>query len=282
MRKGVTGERMVFLIVAVCLGLFVLWFLLSRIAPSLLQQLNWLLGFDKPTNIELATMCAIYRCANGCMYMRVQEISWKNSTGTVYCQEFCGGALPSDAFKQEPCTCQKELIRGVEVSLCGGSCENAGITCADDSGCESKIPSPEDLKVCDPNYPVTITLKKDEKINIDHLALGSPSIPDVSCIMSTNDGGIGAWDTFLNVIKAFFVGGIQTIWAALGGASDNFLVVDAGLIKSYGDKVECNMGVFKISDSLKELIVRGGQEIKIVTEMKSFGLSNIATTYVKK
>jgi hypothetical protein len=267
MRKGVTGERMVFLVVAVCLGLFILWFLLSRIFPSLLQQLEWLLGISKPTDIELAAMCSMYRCAEGCMSMHVQEISWKSGDTTVKCQEFCSKDLPPDTYTQEPCTCKLKLGNIQDTYQCSGSCENVGTRCdPDGNDCKEKIPNPADLKVCNPAYPVTITLKNDEKIDLSHFALGSPNIPDVRCLLSSSAGDISS----------------SLIYQGTGGGSDNYLMIDAGLIEAYGNKEPCHFDLWDISDSYKELSVRGGQEIKITSEMNTYlmGLSNILVTYV--
>jgi len=285
MRKGVTGERMVFLVVAVCLGLFVLWFLLSRIAPSLLQQLNWLLGFDKPTNIELATMCAIYRCANGCMYMRVQEISWKSGGETVKCQEnACGDTLQPDAYDQEPCTCKLVLGNVKDNYKCGGFCENGGTLC-DPNGNDCKEKIDTNLKVCNPNYPVTITLKGNEKIDLSHFALGSSEIKDPDCIIPSGSLSTGIVET-ISLILLVSTSPIGIPVIAGGSLNKNIIIVDSSLIKSYGEKEDCLVPGLTVSishDSVKELVIgpkSGSQDIEITTKTDDFVLFKVMTTYV--
>lgn len=282
MKKGTTAERMVYLVVAVCLGLFILWFLLSRLFPSLIQQIEWLLGYSKPTDIEMAAMCSMYRCTEGCDSMNVQKLSWESGGKTVKCQDFCGAALPSDAFKQGSCTCKLKLGNVKDTYQCLGSCEETGKTCSPDGDdCQEKIINPADLKVCGSDYPVTITLKNDETIDLSHLALGSSSIPDVRCMFASDSGDAGAWESFANIlVNILNLNDIQVFWQALGGGGDNLLIVNPGLIRSYGNKVGCNWGVFS-ADSYQELSVKSGQEIKIVSEMGSWGTSNALTTYAK-
>jgi len=284
MKKGMTGERMVFLVVAVCLGLFILWFLLSRLAPSLIQQLEWLLGISKPTDVELAAMCSIYRCTDGCMSMRVQEISWKSGDKTLNCQDFCGAALPSDAYNHEPCICQPGTGK-VGIDKCGGFCENAGSVCNGNGECTEKTDT--ELKICGSGYPVNITLKKNEKIDLSHLALGSSNIPDVGCIIPSNAGSTSGWDILAaggwNIIGGPLYQALKSL-GILGDSDLNWLVINVDLIKSYGDKVECKYQDLTVThDSVKEIAIgptAKSPNIKISTQLTNILGRNFVVTYV--
>jgi hypothetical protein len=219
------------------------------------------------------------------MSMRVQEISWKSGDKTLECQkDFCGGTIPPDAYKQEPCTCQAGT--GKEgLDKCGGFCENAGIPCSSDSECEQKTDT--ELKICGSDYPVNITLKKNEKIDLSHLALGSPNIPDVQCIIPNNAGSASGWDILASAGWNIIGGPLYQALKYLGisGDSDsNWLVINTDLIKSYGDKVECKYQDLTVThDSVKEIVIGPSTEspnIKVSTQLTNILGRNFVVTYV--
>jgi hypothetical protein len=254
MSKGIE-TRGVFFIVAVIFGILAL-FIIFKVFPSLYNQIMAALGFVKPSNVEQAILCSYHRCIDGCMSMKVQEISWKEGDSSVSCQNFCNSTpttpLPNDAYK-------KNIFGQME----------------------------KELRVCNPEYPVTINLKKSEKIEKTHLTLGSTTFGDVGCILPTDLGQSNTWDA----IKYIF-GGAQwqqlvNQWTLLTGGtiSENWLVIDAGLIKSYGNKEDCveaMSGIMMSHDSLKDLTIKDNQKINITTDFLVFGPVNIVSTSVYK
>lgn len=124
-----TLVKMVFAVIFFAIVTFIIF----KIFPNLLQQIAWTLGVVKLSNIEKAVLCSIYRCTDGCMSMKVQEISWREKDKLVHCQDFCSG-LPDDAYLLD-------MWGNVDP----------------------------DLKVCNPNYPVKISLEKPERIEKSHL-----------------------------------------------------------------------------------------------------------------
>lgn len=91
-------SRIVFFIAAV-IFLLVLSYFIIKIGGKTISEILAYLGVVKLSNIEKATLCSIYRCTEGCLSMKVQEISWKEGEKTVYCNDFCkDGYDPSDKY----------------------------------------------------------------------------------------------------------------------------------------------------------------------------------------
>jgi hypothetical protein len=240
MGKGITQERIVFLVLAVIFfGLAV--FVIFKIFPSLITQIELALGIIKLSNVEKATLCSIYRCVEGCMSMKIQELAWKEGDKTVYCQEFCTG-------------------------------KPYGI---------DKLPS---TNICDPKYPINITLKEKEKIEKSHLVLGLAGVSDVRCILPTNAGGPDIW----SILRFSLTSPWQSIinaWKLLTGGtiSENILIVDQGIIAGKGNKEDCvAAGTTMIisHDSLQQLTLREGKTIKITSDYQQFGGINVVSTYM--
>jgi hypothetical protein len=256
MGKGDIGERVVWIIGAVIFFSIAI-FIIFKIFPNLMTSIFMALGIVKPSNIDNAILCSIHRCVDGCMSMKVQEITWKEEgkDKPVTCQEFCQD-LPGDAYTR---------------SLFGfGDIE-------------------PQLKVCGSKYPVNITLKAPEKITKGHLLLGSTSVSDVRCVLSTTATGPDLWDIFKGIIGTLTWQQLVNLWALLTGGtvSENLLMVDTGLIKSEGSKEDCVAAgtSFVIShDSLTELLVpkSGTETIYIMTDFKAFGPVNTVLTLVRK
>ena len=98
MSKGVE-TRAVFFIVAVVVGLFILWFLLSRLFPSIMYEIMKIFGVVKPSNIENAILCSYHRCIDGCMSAKVQGLSWEEDGKTVNCNEKFCSELPDNVYE---------------------------------------------------------------------------------------------------------------------------------------------------------------------------------------
>jgi hypothetical protein len=249
MSKGSIGERAIFLVIAV-VAFLVFIFIIWKIAPNVIKAALISLGIVKPSNIEQAILCSIHRCVDGCMSMRVQEISWKDGDKTVSCQNFCN--VPDDAYN-------KDLFGNIESQL----------------------------RVCNPNYPINITLKSVEKIEKSHLTLISTSVSDVRCILPNPRGGPNAWDAIKFILGGAIWQQLVNLWTVLTGStvSDNWLIVDTELIKSYGEKEDCvaqHTGFTVSHDSLKELIIKNNQKIGITTSFGAFGPYNAVATSVFK
>jgi hypothetical protein len=257
MGKGVTQERIIFFILAVIFfGLVV--FIFFKFLPSLITQIQLALGIIKMSNIEKATLCSIYRCIEGCMSMRVQELSWKEGDQTVHCQQFCTGEpygigpeLPDDAYTREWW------------------------------GLGAQEPS---LRICNPKYPVIIKLKEKEKIEKSHLVLGETRVSDVRCVLSTDSSGPDILSIF-----TYFVGGVWqsvlNVWALTTGGtvSENILMIDQGIVAGKGNKEDCVVAGTSIvvsHDSFQQLTLDGGKTIKIASDFEWFGGINAVFTYM--
>jgi|GEM_PF-6527091 len=255
MGKGITQEHIIFLVLAVIFfGLAV--FVLFKFFPSLIAQIELALGIVKLNNIEEATLCSIYRCVEGCMSMRVQELSWKEGDKIVHCQEFCTGepygissGLPDDAYT-------KELFGGIEPSL----------------------------RVCNPKYPVIINLKEKEKIEKSHLVLGETRVSDVRCILPTDASGPDILSIFTYIITTPWQGLVNAWTLITGGTiSENILMVDQGIIAGKGNKEDCiaaGTNIVASHDSLQQLTLDKEKIIKITTDFSQIGGINLVLTYM--
>jgi len=102
-------------VVAVVIFLVAVWFILSKVFPNLLYQLQKLLGIVKPTPIESAIMCSIARCKYGCNSFRVRDLRWEDYDASgkkviVSCWEkFCTGTTP-DVYSEGDKICEKMPI----------------------------------------------------------------------------------------------------------------------------------------------------------------------------
>jgi len=109
--RGIATTVVIFVLAAI-IFVVALWFLLSKVFPNILYQLEKLLGIVKPTSIESAIMCSIARCKYGCNSFRVRDISWVDydDSGrkiTVNCWEkFCSGTSP-DVYSEGDKICEK-------------------------------------------------------------------------------------------------------------------------------------------------------------------------------
>jgi hypothetical protein len=257
MKKGVTQERIVFLILAVIFfGLAV--FVIFRFFPSLMTQIELALGIIKMSNIEKATLCSIYRCIEGCMSMRVQELSWKEGDQTVHCQKFCTGEpygidaeLPDDAYTREWW----------------------GLGAQESS-----------LRICNPKYPVIIKLKEKEKIEKSHLVLGETRVSDVRCILPTDASGPDILSIFIYIIKKPWQDLVNAWTLITGGTiSENILMVDQGIIAGKGNKEDCILAgtsIIASHDSFQQLTLDGGKTIKIASYFEGVSVINTVFTYM--
>lgn len=237
MEKGI-AERMPFIIIAVIFGLVAL-FIMFKIFPNLLTQLQFALGLVKLSNAEKAILCSIHRCVDGCMSSKIQEISWEDKEETVWCQEgFCSYLPDSAAFQIH--------MFGRDIIL-----------------------NPE-LKICNTDYPINFSLKKSEKIEKSHLKLGSTTMSDVKCILVAGKSyGPNAWEIVAYATYEWVWPHLVNFWTtATGGkVSDNILIIAHGIgIKSFGETEDCVLANgIKIHDSFKEVTLNGNQEINITT-----------------
>ncbi|MEM5815070.1 MAG: hypothetical protein QXD89_01100 [Candidatus Aenigmatarchaeota archaeon] len=95
--KGLESRIVVF-IVAVIVFITLSYFII-KIAGTTLSEILSYLGIVKTSNVEKAILCAVYRCTEGCLSMKVQEISWREGDKTIYCNDFCKeGYDPSDKY----------------------------------------------------------------------------------------------------------------------------------------------------------------------------------------
>ena len=150
MGKGQVGERTIFIIGGVIFFVIAM-FILFKIFPNVYGDIMMWLGVIKPTIIEQAMLCSYHRCADGCMSGKVQEISWKEEgkDKPTNCQDFCQD-LPDDAYT-------KDFWGNMEPQL----------------------------KVCNENYPVNITL---DKKNLD--ATGTLNKDHITDIDAYTTGGV--------------------------------------------------------------------------------------------
>lgn len=252
--KGITTERIAFFILAVIFFVLAV-FVIFKIFPNLLLQLQLALGIIKLSNAEKAILCSIYRCVEGCMSMKVQELSWKEGNEVRACQEFCtgvpygvGGDLPEDAYV-------KDFWGSIEPSK----------------------------RVCNPKYPIIFKTKDTEKIEKSHLQLSHPQISDVRCIVPTNAGGPDVLSIISHIFGAGLWSNIQNLWTALTGGkiSENWLIVDDDVIIQRGTKEDCvavGTNIIATHDSLKELTVKKDETTKILTLFVEFGPTNAVFT----
>ncbi|MEM5853171.1 MAG: hypothetical protein QW228_02220 [Candidatus Aenigmatarchaeota archaeon] len=256
--KASTMERTVFLILAVIFFILAV-FVIFKIFPNLLLQLQLALGIVKLSNAEKAILCSIYRCVEGCMSMKVQELSWKDKDECEFCtcQDFCtgepyglGGDLPDDAY--------------VKTWFGFGAPELS-------------------RRICNPKYPVIFKTKDKEKIEKSHLQLGSQKISDVRCIIPTHTSG----PDILSILGFIFGGGIwsgiQNAWTLITGGtiSENWVIIDRDVIQSTGTKEDCvaaGTNIIATHDSLKELNLWKDKTVKIVTMFHEFGAVNSVFT----
>jgi hypothetical protein len=109
--RGIASTIVIFVLAAVIFVVAV-WFLLSKVFPNILYQLEKLLGIVKPTPIESAIMCSIARCKYGCNSFRVRDIGWVDYDDSgrkinVNCWEkFCSGTSP-DVYSEGDKICEK-------------------------------------------------------------------------------------------------------------------------------------------------------------------------------
>jgi hypothetical protein len=246
MGKGSTQERIIFFILAVIffgLVVFVIW----KFFPTLITQIELALGIIKLSNVEKATLCSIYRCVEGCMSMKVQELSWKDETyenGIATCQDFCTGKpygigpeLPDDAYEQQT------------------------------------------TRICNSKYPVIIKLKEKEKIEKSHLVLGLEKISDVRCILPTDATGPNAWDIFRFTITQQWQN-LANAWQAITGGtiSENILIVDNQIVAGKGNKEDCvaaGTTLIISHDSLQQLTLDKEKTIKITTGFAQLPIVNV-------
>lgn len=202
MSKGL--ETHVVFLVAAVIFIGVVLFIMFKIFPSVLTEIELYFGWIQPSDLEQAVLCSYYRCAQGCLSAEVQQITWKEGGKTISCNSFCQN-LPDQAY-QISCNC----VGGKEAGgHCLGDCENSGTSCNSQSDCIPKI-SQSELKVCNSNYPVNITLDKSDVgksglLNKDHLADIAVTTPaPTTCIVYpgvdwTGLGSFGAEDSFVYV-----------------------------------------------------------------------------------
>lgn len=112
----------VFLIAGVIIVGIALYIIFTS-SRHLLSEIFSFLGFEKkPSSIESAVVCSLYRCTYGCMSAEVEKISWKEDDKLVKCKDFCNN-IPEDAYEDK------------------------------------------NMKtVCSPDFPVSINLKKNERL----------------------------------------------------------------------------------------------------------------------
>ncbi|MFH7880535.1 MAG: hypothetical protein QXI09_00810 [Candidatus Aenigmatarchaeota archaeon] len=112
----------VFLIAGVIIVGIALYIIFTS-SRHLLSEIFSFLGFEKkPTSIESAVLCSLYRCTYGCMSAEVEKISWREDGKLVKCKDFCNN-IPEDTYEDK------------------------------------------NMKtVCSPNFPVSINLKKNERL----------------------------------------------------------------------------------------------------------------------
>jgi hypothetical protein len=109
--RGIASTIVIFVLAALIFVVAV-WFLLSKVFPNILYQLEKLLGIVKPTPIESAIMCSIARCKYGCNSFRVRDISWVDYDDSgrkinVNCWEkFCSGTSP-DVYSEGDKICER-------------------------------------------------------------------------------------------------------------------------------------------------------------------------------
>ena len=246
MWKGTIGEKTVFLVIAVIFMGFVL-FILFRYFPSLINSILMGLGIVKPNDLESAILCAIHRCVDGCMSMRVQELSWKEDGKTVNCYEkFCAGITSGTLIgRAGGCYCFQPpqgmvldvygQTNGENIcfppTICRNKDTSLGKSCNSDSDCVKEIVIDDKLRVCGNDFAVNINLSKPQKVDISHLLITTVSVPDVGGIMVAEE---------MDPVKQFFFSfslialNLNTLRLILA-PKINALLVHKDAITAYGD-----------------------------------------------
>lgn len=88
MKKAFSSSDVVKLVFAVIIFSFLV-VILWKVAGNVLMQIGEMLGIVQKSDLEKAILCSIYRCVEGCMSMKVQELSWKEGNKVVKCNDFC-------------------------------------------------------------------------------------------------------------------------------------------------------------------------------------------------
>jgi hypothetical protein len=113
MKKAFSSSDVIKLVFAVIIFSFlvvVLW----KVAGNVLMQIGEMLGIIQKSDVEKAILCSIYRCVEGCMSMKVQDLSWKEGNKVVKCNDFCD---PSRIQSQEPAQKVCGMYYPVEIKL---------------------------------------------------------------------------------------------------------------------------------------------------------------------
>ncbi|MEM5766239.1 MAG: hypothetical protein QW423_01220 [Candidatus Aenigmatarchaeota archaeon] len=199
MKKGVTGEKAVFFIGAV-IFLGIIFFVLFRYFPTLYNSILLNLGVVKQNDLEKAILCSIHRCLDGCMSMKVQELSWEEDGKKVNCfEKFCSDYKPSG--EAVGCTCKEDSYYDEmtgdykKFKLCYPiGCKNKNsqgdsftVECERSEDCVREIITDTRLRICGDYYPVNIDLDKPQKVEISHLIVETRPGEDVGGIVVIKD-----------------------------------------------------------------------------------------------
>jgi len=262
MGKGLE-TRIVFFILAViffALAIFVIF----KIFPSLMTQIEMSLGIIKLSNIEKAALCSMYRCLIGCSAgHELEKIEWvEEDRKVVNCNDFCRGEpygieeLPKSAYSNMN-----------NLAIC-------------------------DLKSLE--YPIKIKVKEGEKLTKSHLVLGIPEMRDVNCMLSVDIKSVnsniasmtGEWLLMKVILELAFtpIMGLINLWNNLINCqtTDNWLFIDSTAIKSLGKGEECRPTATNdivVKGSLPEVVMKKG-ELMIVSETHSFGCVYTISTLI--
>jgi hypothetical protein len=90
------GKEVVLLVVAVIIGAFSIWFIISQ-GTNAYRKLLKMMGIAKVSNVEQAIICAIYRCAYGCHSVNIKDIEWRSGDKKVKCMDVCVGDRVCDS-----------------------------------------------------------------------------------------------------------------------------------------------------------------------------------------
>jgi hypothetical protein len=103
MKKAFSSSDVIKLVFAVIIFSFLV-VILWKVAGNVLMQIGEMLGIVQKSDIEKAILCSIYRCTEGCMSIKVQELSWKEGNKVVKCNDFCNASkIQSDDLSQKVC-----------------------------------------------------------------------------------------------------------------------------------------------------------------------------------
>ena len=261
MSKASSSDWVVRLIMAVIIFLFITSILWVA-GKNVLIQIGEMLGIIQKSDVEKAILCSIYRCTEGCMSMKVQELSWKEGDKTVSCNDFCNASkIKSSDPQMRVCFIDVDGWKLLEILQ------------AYLSGNPEVVVSTIGSSITD--YPVEIKLDKAQKIDKSHLTLGSTDYKDVGCILSSKSEG----PTILDVLKWLMLGGLP--WQQLlnlgktltgGKVSDNFLIVSSDLVSGVGTKEDCYseaLGITLFHDAYQQLMI-GSSDSKTKTKVKIY------------